>query len=485
MQLFANNADSSLNGAIASNTLVITLKTGEGAKFPSPSNGDYFLVTLYQKLGSDEINHEIVKCTSRAGDTLTVVRAQEGTTAKAFNDGDLVELRITKGTVENFAQPENLATKEPVIAAPSSAPTEKYWRGDKTWRDFFTDVRAATLTGLSTATNAAVTATDTVLAAIGKLQAQVSAKFDKTGGDVDGNINFTGTARRITGDFSNAMLADRTLFQTSIANGATGLQVVPNGTGTQTQYVLHTDSAVTNGPFGDVTVSKSLFRLRTGVIGTGNPVPMTFDVNGSERLRIDAGGNISVQSGILFCGNGQTGSYPPVAIVINPTTHATSKRALIALGSWIIGQDSNASGARDLFFLDGAAGQRLKISTTGDVLVTGGALGYGVGAGGTVVQATSKSTAVTLNKPSGCITTSSSALAAGATVVFLFKNSSIGADGSEVLSFTVAGYAADIYTVVASFFAPGVCSVSIKNNTAASLSEAVPINFAIIKTARS
>ena len=85
MQLFANNADSSLNGAIASDTLVLTLKAGEGSKFPSPSNGDYFLVTLFQRVGTTELNHEIVKCTSRVGDNLTVVRAQEGTPAKTFN----------------------------------------------------------------------------------------------------------------------------------------------------------------------------------------------------------------------------------------------------------------------------------------------------------------------------------------------------------------------------------------------------------------
>ena len=124
-------------------------------------------------------------------------------------------------------------------------------------------------------------------------------------------------------------------------------------------------------------------------------------------------------------------------------------------------------------------------SFSGNLLVTGGALGYGVGAGGSVVQATSKATSVTLNKPSGYITTSNSALAGGATVVFRFNNSSVSADGSDVLSFTVAGYDADRYTVSASVFAPGVCSVSIKNNTAASLSEAIPINFAVIKTARS
>lgn len=62
--------------------------------------------------------------------------------------------------------------KEATITAGTTA---QYLRGDKTWQDFFTDVRAATLTGLSTATNAVIAATDTVLGALGKLQAQVSA----------------------------------------------------------------------------------------------------------------------------------------------------------------------------------------------------------------------------------------------------------------------------------------------------------------------
>ena len=68
-----------------------------------------------------------------------------------------------------------LSGKEPAITAGTTA---QYWRGDKSWRDFFTDVRAATLTGLSTATNAAIAAADTVLVALGKLQAQISAKAD-------------------------------------------------------------------------------------------------------------------------------------------------------------------------------------------------------------------------------------------------------------------------------------------------------------------
>lgn len=50
-------------------------------------------------MGQDEVNHEIVKCTARAGDVLTVVRAQEGTTARAFSVDDPVELRLTAGAL--------------------------------------------------------------------------------------------------------------------------------------------------------------------------------------------------------------------------------------------------------------------------------------------------------------------------------------------------------------------------------------------------
>ena len=101
MQLFANNADSSLNGALAPDTAVLVLKAGEGDKFPSPTNGDFFLVTLFQRVGTAELNHEIVKCTSRVDDVLTVTRAQEGTSAKNFPNGACVELRVTAGTLNN------------------------------------------------------------------------------------------------------------------------------------------------------------------------------------------------------------------------------------------------------------------------------------------------------------------------------------------------------------------------------------------------
>ena len=62
----------------------------------------------------------------------------------------------------------------------ASGTTAQYWRGDKTWQDFAAAVRGSVLTGLSLATNAAVTAADSVLSAIGKLQKQISDHFAST-----------------------------------------------------------------------------------------------------------------------------------------------------------------------------------------------------------------------------------------------------------------------------------------------------------------
>ena len=126
MQLFTNNADSSLNGAIAPGTTVLALKAGDGSKFPAPSNGDFFLVTLFQRIGTTELNHEIVKCTSRAGDNLTVVRAQEGTTARAFSTGDLVELRLTAGTLQALVVPSQATPYSDTSTATTAVPYGRY-----------------------------------------------------------------------------------------------------------------------------------------------------------------------------------------------------------------------------------------------------------------------------------------------------------------------------------------------------------------------
>jgi len=104
-QLFTNNAASTLASAVSVGAASLTVFGGEGAKFPAPVAPDYALVTIYQKSGTTEVNHEIVKVTSRTGDVLTITRAQEGTTARSFNAGDPVELRWTAGAAHSVQIP--------------------------------------------------------------------------------------------------------------------------------------------------------------------------------------------------------------------------------------------------------------------------------------------------------------------------------------------------------------------------------------------
>lgn len=94
-QLFADNAASTLASSITNVATSLTLATGEGAKFPSPTGGDHFIATLVGLTSGVETSWEKVKVTARSGDTLTIVRAQEGSTAAAWASGTKVELRVT------------------------------------------------------------------------------------------------------------------------------------------------------------------------------------------------------------------------------------------------------------------------------------------------------------------------------------------------------------------------------------------------------
>lgn len=105
--IFTNNATGKLGSDVAVGDTSIILQTGMGAPFPSPSGGDYFPATLVKSDGT----LEIVKCTARSGDVITVVRSQEGTTAKAFSIGDRVSLRITACSLVDF-----IGNKQPLDA---------------------------------------------------------------------------------------------------------------------------------------------------------------------------------------------------------------------------------------------------------------------------------------------------------------------------------------------------------------------------------
>jgi hypothetical protein len=118
-QLFANNATSKLSGILTQGGTVMICSGGDGNKFPTPTDGDYFLATLYTKDAyANEQKVEVVKVTSRSGDSMVIERDVELLTGEvggnAYNGSTeevFLELRWTAlGASSTLQIDDNLAS---------------------------------------------------------------------------------------------------------------------------------------------------------------------------------------------------------------------------------------------------------------------------------------------------------------------------------------------------------------------------------------
>lgn len=110
---FSNNGHSTLASSLTTSATSITLASGHGARFPSLTGSEYFYATLIDSSN----NLEIVKVTARSSDVLTVTRAQESTTARAYAVGDRVELRVTAQGLADLASFDAVVADDSITAA--------------------------------------------------------------------------------------------------------------------------------------------------------------------------------------------------------------------------------------------------------------------------------------------------------------------------------------------------------------------------------
>ena len=126
-QIFKNNTWGQLASELTAGATTATLSAGHG--FTDPGT-DWYLATLIGVTGTTETAWEIVKVTDVSTNTLTIVRAQEGTTAATWPAGTRIELRLTAGATESKTNLGNAAYANllgPNAYFAKSDPTQVAW----------------------------------------------------------------------------------------------------------------------------------------------------------------------------------------------------------------------------------------------------------------------------------------------------------------------------------------------------------------------
>jgi hypothetical protein len=217
---------------------------------------------------------------------------------------------------------------------------------------------------------------------------------------------------------------------------------------------------------------------------------VSVDYSAGQYQYVSTTGSISLN----FSNFPTSGSAGIVQLAINMTNTAYTVTLPAAVTLGIVGIQGISS---NVITFDAIGTYQFQFTTTdGGTTVTvydlnrpllgsaGSAVGYSTGTGGTVTQATSKSTGVTLNKRCGQITMNNAALSAAAEVSFTFTNSTIAATDVVVTAIS-SGATAGAYNTHVDAIAAGSCRISITNFSAGPLSEAIVLNFAVIKAVTS
>lgn len=104
MQLFINYWSTSLTVAATAAATSLSVAPAEAAKLVGLGVGDHYLLTLVERdpMTGAELRREIVRATAVSGGSITVERAQEGTTAQVWDAGHLIEGRVTAETMETL-----------------------------------------------------------------------------------------------------------------------------------------------------------------------------------------------------------------------------------------------------------------------------------------------------------------------------------------------------------------------------------------------
>ena len=221
---FSNNATTTLSASL--NAVATTATVADGSVFPALGGSDHCYVTINGASGT-----EIVKVTAIATNTLTIVRAQDGTSALAFVSGDKVELRLVTAALNDLSnEHDSLAEMSGDLDDITDGAT--YVKMSATEQAKLSGIEASA--DVTDATN--VAAAGALMTTGGTMTGNVSfGDNDKAifGAGSDLQIYHDGTTNKIVGsiDVTGTVTADGLTVEDTQASGGVGIDIINVGDG--------------------------------------------------------------------------------------------------------------------------------------------------------------------------------------------------------------------------------------------------------------
>jgi len=315
------------------------------------------------------------------------------------------------------------------------------------------------------------------------------------------NLEFYDTNAKIIG-FWNANDSYDLYFRNTNSGSSTILGAVPGATGTGSGIKFFQQPDVYNASYLDIRVAGTKATITSGKTGTGSYKPLVLNAGGADV--------VTYSEAAATLGN-MTANVSKAAklnySLSNTNAGATSGTSFTFTsdsGSTLLQRDSTAGGggfnsytsggtslvgtttAHDVYLMTNSA-VAFSADANGNCLAvkaTGG-LGYGAGAGGTVTQTTSKSTAVTLNNPTGRIimygvNDANGQMTTGSVRRFVINNNLVNVNDQFLVQLDNTAGDALNYIVWASVANSGA-ELFVQNRSAGTLAEAIALKFKLIK----
>lgn len=115
---------------------------------------------------------------------------------------------------------------------------------------------------------------------------------------VEDNLVFSGAGtfgyNRIQGYLAGATINDRLFFQDGATNTASFVNVMPNGTSTNSAFLAYNSSTPGNSSVAGLYVDNTKVSVYSSIYGTGSYLPLVFETSNTERMRITTGGEVYI-----------------------------------------------------------------------------------------------------------------------------------------------------------------------------------------------